>query len=78
MRGVVTLALGMATGVAAVPFISRGIGLIGDPTVLWAGIMGAGAGAAITVTWQFSRGKAAGLGVMAAVGAMLAGVGLPG
>lgn len=74
LRGMATFSIGAAVGILVVPHVSRGLDGMADARVIWAGLFGAGSGAAVAATWRFSHGKAAGLGVLGAAGAWAAGV----
>jgi len=73
-RGMLTIAVGVLLGGMVVPSLALWVGPAVNPVLLWAGILGAGAGVALGVTWRYSHGKAAMLGALVAIAAWLLGM----
>ncbi len=67
-RGMITVAIGVPLGITVVSRLALSVGPYVDPVLLWSGILGAGAGVAIGVTWRYGRGKAALLGALGVLG----------
>ena len=74
IRGMLTFVLGSAAGILIIPVLASVIEPYFVPHLYWAGVFGAGGGVAVAATWRYSKGKAALLGVLAAVGAWIAGL----
>ena len=74
VRGMVTYGLGVLVGALLVPPLADLVGDVLPRDLFWAALLGAGGGTAVVATWQYSRGKAAALGGLAAVGLWLAGL----
>jgi mannose/fructose/N-acetylgalactosamine-specific phosphotransferase system component IIC len=74
LRGAVMAAIGIPLGVVVVRALSAWAEPYVNPALVWSAVIGAGAGAAVGVTWRYGRGKAAAFGALAAFGLWLAGM----